>query len=54
MNTVTIPKEEYNELIEKKAKYEYLRLIIEEDIFASPSTRNIKDMIKSFPIFSLA
>ena len=48
MVTVTISKKEYRELIEKKFRYEYLRQIIEGDIFNSPPTRNIKEVIKAF------
>lgn len=36
MQTVTISKKEYEELIEKKLRYEHLHQIIEEDIFSPP------------------
>lgn len=48
MSTITIPKKEYKELVEKKFRYEYLRQIMEEDIFASPPTRNIKEITAAF------
>lgn len=48
MQTVTIPKKEYEDLIEKKLRYEYLHRIIEEDIFSPPPTRNIKEVINAF------
>ncbi len=48
MATITIPKKEYQELVEKKLRYEYLSQIIKEDIFATPSTRNIREIIKTF------
>lgn len=48
MNTITISKKEYQELIEKKLRYEYLHQIIEEDIFAPPPTKKIKEIIKAF------
>ena len=48
MVTVTIPKKEYQELIEKKLRYEYLHQIMEEDIFSSPPTKNIREIIKGF------
>jgi hypothetical protein len=48
MNTVVISKKEYKELIEKKLRYEYLRNAMEEDIFASPPTRNKKEIINAF------
>ena len=47
MSTVTISKKEYQELIEKKLRYEYLREIIEEDIFSSPP-RDIKEILSAF------
>lgn len=48
IDTITIPKREYQELLEKKFRYEYLRQIIEEDIFASPPTKNSEEVIKAF------
>ncbi|MEW6068646.1 MAG: hypothetical protein AB1610_10200 [Nitrospirota bacterium] len=48
MQTVTITKKEYDELIEKKLRYEYLHHIIEEDIFSPPPTKDIKEIIKAF------
>jgi len=50
MSTITIPKKEYQKLIEKALRYEYLAEIIKEerDIFTPPPTRNIKEVIKSF------
>lgn len=48
MNRVTIAKNEYERLIEAKLKYEYLRQVIEEDIFSPPPTKNIKEVIKAF------
>jgi len=48
MVTVTIPKKEYQKLIDKSFRYEYLRQIIEEDIFASPPLRDIKKIIREF------
>ncbi|MBU3925878.1 hypothetical protein KJ763_01780 [Patescibacteria group bacterium] len=48
MSTVTIPKKEYYDLIEGKLRYEYLQQLMKEDIFSSPPTRNIKDVISAF------
>ena len=48
MAIVTIPKKEYQRLLDKALRYEYLRQILEEDIFASPPTRNIKEVIREF------
>lgn len=48
MQTVTISKKEYDELIEKKLRYEYLHQIIESDIFSPPPTKDIKEIIGAF------
>ncbi len=48
MQTVTISKKEYEELIEKKLRYEYLHQIIEDDIFSPPPTKDIKEIINAF------
>ena len=48
MNTITIPKKEYDDLLSAKIRIEYLRQIFEEDFFASPPTKNVKDIIKAF------
>jgi hypothetical protein len=48
MQTVTISKKEYQELIEKKLRYEYLHHIIEENIFSPPPTKDVKKIIKAF------
>lgn len=48
MVKVLIPKTEYQQLLDKARRYEYLRQILEEDIFASPPTKNIKEIIKEF------
>lgn len=50
MDTITIPKKQYQKLLEKALRYEYLQKIIKEreDIFASPPTREVKEVIKAF------
>ncbi|MBI2626430.1 MAG: hypothetical protein HYW69_02470 [Candidatus Nealsonbacteria bacterium] len=48
MVTVTIPKKEYQRLAEKALRYEYLRQILEEDIFASPPNKNAKEVAREF------
>ncbi|MBI5186120.1 MAG: hypothetical protein HZA01_10405 [Nitrospinae bacterium] len=48
MDTITLSKKEYQELFEKKLRYEYLRQIIEEDIFAPPPTKRVEEIIKAF------
>lgn len=48
MVTITIPKKEYRDLVEKKVRYEQLRQIIEGDLFASPPTRSTKEILAGF------
>ena len=48
MNTITIPKKEYEELVDAKLHYEYLRQLMKENIFAPPPIRNRKDVLKQF------
>ena len=50
MDTITLPKKEYQKLMEKALLYEYLAKIIkkQEDIFACPPTKKTKEIIKEF------
>lgn len=48
MDTIVISKKEYQDLFEKKLRYEYLRQILEEDIFAPPPTKRTEKIIKAF------
>lgn len=48
MQTVTISKKEYEELVEKKLRYEYLHQIIEGDIFSPPPTKDIDKIVDAF------
>ena len=45
MSTITIPKKEYQELLDKKLRYEYLKQLLNEDIFAPPRIRSIKKIV---------
>ncbi|MDI6591887.1 MAG: hypothetical protein QME61_03070 [Patescibacteria group bacterium] len=49
-NTVTISKKEYQRLLERALRYEYLQKIIKEkaDIFGPPLIRNIKEIMRAF------
>ena len=47
MPTVTIPKKEYQELVEKRLRYEHLRAMVEEEIFSPPPTRSRKEILKA-------
>lgn len=48
MANITIPKNEYRKLVERALRYEYIRQLMEEDLFASPPTRNAKKIIEEF------
>jgi len=48
MANITVPKKEYQKLIDRALRYEYLRQILEEDIFSPPPTRDIKEVIREF------
>lgn len=48
MSTITIPKKEYQDLLEKKMRYERLRQALEEDIFTPPPTKNKKAILWAF------
>lgn len=48
MANVILPKKEYQKLLDRALRYEYLRQILEGDIFAAPPTRNAKTVIKEF------
>ncbi len=46
--TVTIPQREYQELVEKKFRYEHLRSVIEEDVFSPPPTQSVDEVVRAF------
>jgi len=48
MSNITIPKKEYQQLVEIKFRYENLRNFFVQDIFASPSIKKASDIIKEF------
>lgn len=48
MSNITIPKREYQKLLDNSFRFEYLRQILEEDIFSSPPTRNKETIIGEF------
>ena len=47
MTTVTIPKNEYRDLVDAKLRYEYLRQIMETDVFSPPPAKNRTAVIKA-------
>lgn len=50
MDTVTLPRKEYQSLTERALRYDYLAEIVKtrENIFAPPPTRDAKEVIKDF------
>ena len=48
MVTVTIPKKQYRDLVDAKLRYEYLRSIIENDLFAPPPTQKVEEIVRAF------
>lgn len=55
MDAITVPKKEYQRLMEKALRYEFLAGVIRarENIFAPPPTRSVKEVIKSFQATNL-
>jgi hypothetical protein len=47
MSTVTISKKEYQELTEHKLRYEYLRRVLEENLFSPPPTKAGKEIVSA-------
>ena len=48
MDTITLSKEEYDQLVRKALYYDYLHQLLKEDIFACPPTKKVKKIIDSF------
>lgn len=48
MATISIPKKEYHQLVEKALRYDYLRQLFKEDIFASPPVQDAQKVVESF------
>ncbi len=48
MQTVTIPRKEYDTLLLSKMKFDYLRQILTDDLFSPPPTKNIDDIATAF------
>ncbi len=48
MAKVAISKKEYQDLLDKKLRYDYLKELLKEDIFSPPPIKNIKVTIKAF------
>jgi len=48
MGTVTIPKVKYEELKRKADAFEFISRAIEQEFFAPPPTRNVRQVIGEF------
>jgi hypothetical protein len=48
MATITISKKEYQDLVNAKLKFEYLRNILRNDLFSPPPTKNKKAVLEAF------
>jgi len=48
MSTVTIPKSEYQKLMEIKIRYERLRTTMEDDLFSPPLVRKRQAVFEAF------
>ncbi|QQG44997.1 MAG: hypothetical protein HYW89_03255 [Candidatus Sungiibacteriota bacterium] len=48
MSVITIPKKEYRILLDAKLRYEYLRQVMEKDIFSPPPTKKITEVLGAF------
>jgi len=46
MTTITIPKKEYEQLVDKALRYEYFQSVLKQDPLAPPSSRSTKEVIK--------
>ncbi len=46
MATITIPKIEYEELVDKKLHYDYLKNLIEEDLFSLPPIKDANKVVE--------
>jgi len=48
MNTITVPKREYDNLVERALRYDYLKQAMAGDIFSAPPIKNAKVAISAF------
>ena len=48
MITVTISKKEYQHLLDRTLRYEYLQSILQKNIFSPPPTRDARKVVKAF------
>jgi hypothetical protein len=48
MSTITIPKKEYQELLDTKLCYDYLRQLLDSNLFGPSPTKSKKAVISAF------
>ena len=48
MPQVSIPQKQYQELIDKSLRFEYLKQVLVEDIFSPPPTKNADEVVGHF------
>ncbi|OHB18490.1 MAG: hypothetical protein A2749_00655 [Parcubacteria group bacterium RIFCSPHIGHO2_01_FULL_45_26] len=48
MASVTISKKEYEELLDNKLRFQYVKQSLNEDFFSPPPTRSIKEVMVAF------
>lgn len=47
MNTVTIPKKEYHNLLDARLRYQYVRHLLVEDVFSPPPTKKRAELMRA-------
>lgn len=48
INTITISKKKYENLVEKSHYYDFFRKALKENIFCPPQEKNVEEVIKAF------
>ena len=48
MPSVSIPQKQYQELLDKSLRFEYLKLVLKEDIFSPPPTKDAHEIVGHF------
>ena len=48
MPSVNIPQKQYQELVDKSLRFEYLKLVFTENVFSPPPTKNADEIVGHF------
>jgi len=48
MDTITLTKKQYDQLVKKALHYDYLRELMKEDIFVSPPVKKSEAVVEAF------